>query len=208
MFGLFGKKPSPNLRPRIRHFDQLGPQAEDAMVHMIETNALPHGHKGLWAAPFLADLVFLLEDQDGFVSCEGLEASGQNGALALQAALERFAEAAYQTRMAPAEDNPAIFTLEVESDPYLTPLLLTMPQLFSKAAKGGALLITHPIETRIFACPAQLDGAEAMMLETLNREVGSAIRQSDYVFRLEAGGRLAPYLFVPAGGAAQRVEEV
>ncbi|MEM6594802.1 MAG: hypothetical protein AAF672_08415 [Pseudomonadota bacterium] len=204
MFGLFGKKPSPDLRPRIRHFDQLGADAEEAMVHMIETNALPAGHRGLWAAPFMADLVFLLEDDAGFVSCEALARSGPQ---ALQAALAKFAEAGHETRMAPANDNPALFTLQTINDPSLTPLLLTMPQLFERVLQDGAILITHPIEGQIFAGPAHLDGIEEMMVETLTREVGDALRQSDYVFRLDAGGRLAPYLFLPAGGAAQRVEE-
>ncbi|MEM7473271.1 MAG: hypothetical protein AAF340_18130 [Pseudomonadota bacterium] len=209
MFGWRGTKQT-DWQPRIRHFDQLGPEAEDVMVHMIETNALPSGHKGVWAAPFLADLVFLLADAEGFVTCERLDALGQSGPHALQDALGRFAEAGHRTKMGPAAGHPAMFMVEVADDPSLTPMLLAMPQLFNevlRATGGGAIFITHPVEDRIFAAPCALEGAEQLMLETLEQEADGALRQSDYVFRLEARGRLTPYLFVPAGGAPQRVDE-
>lgn len=198
--------------PAVRHFAYLGDNAEAIMTHLIETNDLPDGYEGRWAAPFLADLVFMLtaetEHAIAFANASDVAEFDISTGQALQAALTRFSQAGHKATITPINTD-GMFVMQLTDARWATPLLLCTPQVFVQFMEDNgheALLLTHPTREEIFFVASTEPEAEYLMLETLHMSRDSGHRQSDYVFQLDRGGQIEPILFLPEDGAAQRLD--
>ena len=214
-FADFGKLPefrADTLMPAIRHFGYLGEDADKLMTHLIETGALPEDYNGRWAAPFVGDLLFMLAAETeftiAFATTEDIAEIGLSPEAALQAALTKFTEAGHRVQIDPADED-GLFVAHIPDAGWATPMLLCAPQIFETFMEQNnvnAVLISHPARHEVFFVAQQGAKAEDLIVETLQWGGQQGHRQSDYVFRLTRGGALEPYLFLPEGGALQRLD--